>query len=77
MERSKNMEWLQVLTVIGANAGLFFWARSESRSDWRKSDEENRQVRRDLVDVMRSIDQEIKDFHGRLCSLEEKNRSKK
>lgn len=55
------MEWMQVLILFLANAALIFWFRSESRSDWRHMDNK--------LDEMRS---EMKDFHGRLCILEER-----
>ena len=42
-------------------AGLFFWARSESRTD-----------HREVIALIMAIKDEIKDFHGRLCALEEK-----
>ena len=50
---------LLIVTVIG----LFFWSRSESRADNRR-----------IEDLISSIQLEIKDFHGRLCALEERNR---
>jgi len=59
------MDWLQVVTLFLANAVLFFWARTESRSDWRKSDEEMKALRKDFND-------EMKDFHSRLLILEER-----
>ena len=57
------MEWLQVLSLFLANAGLVIWFRSESRNDWRHMDAQ-----------IQAIQQEIKDFHGRLCAIEEKNK---
>ena len=57
------MEWLQVLGLFFANAGLVLWFRSESRNDWRHMDTQ-----------LRAIQEEIKDFHGRLCSIEERNK---
>lgn len=57
------MDWVQVISLFLANAGLIIWFRSESRSDHRQ-----------VVDLIIAIKDEIKDFHGRLCSLEEKNR---
>ncbi len=68
------MEWLQVISLFLANAGLFMWMRSESRSDWRQNDakiEANRQETNALITAIRD---DIKDFHGRLCSLEERRR---
>lgn len=61
--------WVQVLTIIAANAGLFLWARSESRADHRALEAWTKQM-------LSAIAQEMKDFHGRLCSTEERNKNK-
>jgi hypothetical protein len=65
------IEWTPTLTIvasniafIGSNIALVLWARSESRQDYREC--------RNLVDA---IHLEIKDFHGRLCSLEERRKN--
>lgn len=55
------MEWMQFALLIITLGGLFFWNRSEANSD-----------RRDMVTLLKGIQDEIKDFHGRLCTLEEK-----
>jgi hypothetical protein len=68
------MEWTQFLILIVTMGGLFFWNRSEARADARKADEETKTLRRELIDAMRSIEAEFKDFHGRLCAIEERNR---
>ena len=60
------MDWTQVLTVLGVNGLLFFWARSEAREDHRL-----------MLGIIDSIRQEIKDFHGRLCAIEERNHDKR
>ena len=57
------MDWAQVLAMIAANFGMFLWVRGESRAD-------NRQV----IDLISAIKDEMKDFHGRLCAIEERNR---
>lgn len=57
------MDWMQVLTILGTNAALFMWARSESRADYRA-----------IRQLIEAIQVEMKDFHGRLCALEEKNK---
>lgn len=65
------MEWTHVLGIIIGNAAwvmpMFFWLRSESNAD-----------RRDMVNLIISIKDEIhaiqlemKDFHNRLCSIEQ------
>lgn len=47
-------EWSQIITVIIAVSGMFFWSVSLTNSS------------------VEAIRQDIKDFHGRLCTLEEK-----
>jgi hypothetical protein len=58
-----NMEWLQILTIIGSNLALFVWARTEARHD-----------QQEIREIIRSIQEEMKDFHGRLCAIEERNK---
>jgi hypothetical protein len=57
------MDWLQVMTLFLANAGLILWFRSESRNDHRQ-----------CIDLIIAIQNEMKDFHGRLCAIEERNK---
>ena len=59
------MDWLQFFTLVASFAGFFFWSRSESRSDSRR-----------IEDLVSAIKDEMKDFHGRLCALEEKNKER-
>ncbi len=59
------MEWLQVLSLFLANAGLIIWFRTESRNDHRQS-----------MDLIIAIKDEMKDFHGRLCAIEERRKEK-
>lgn len=65
------MDWMQVLVILlsifgifGSVLGLFFWNRSESRNDYRH-----------IEALVSAIHAEIKDFHGRLCAIEERYRS--
>ena len=63
------MNW-EILIQILAVGGLFLWSRSESRSDCRRIE--------DLIVTFKDeVAKEIKDFHGRLCALEEKYRQGK
>lgn len=57
------MDWIQFIIFIGSTIGLFFWNRAESRSDMRH-----------MLSIIDGIQKEIKDFHGRLCSIEERNK---
>lgn len=53
------MDWIQVLSLFLANAGMVIWFRSESRNDWRQMDSK-------LEANLQAIHQEMKEFHGRL-----------
>lgn len=59
------MEWYHVVAMIFGNVAwslpMFLWLRSESNAD-----------RRDLVNILLEMKEEMKDFHGRLCKLEER-----
>lgn len=61
------LNFTDILTLILGNAALiiplFLWNRSESRADARM-----------MLGMIDSIQKEIKDFHGRLCAIEERNR---
>jgi len=59
------MQWYHVVSLVLGNAALiiplFLWNRGEANTD-----------RREIISLMHGIQEEIKDFHGRLCALEEK-----
>ena len=57
------MEWIQFFILIVTVGGLFFWNRSESNSD-----------RRDMLNLIKAMEKEMCDFHGRLCSMESKKK---
>jgi len=59
------MDWTQILFLFFANASLIIWFRAESRADWRHMD-----------NIVIAIQEEMKDFHARLISLEERFRGK-
>lgn len=42
---------------------IFFWLRIEANAD-----------RRDILNIIREIQVEMKEFHGRLCAIEERNK---
>lgn len=63
METTKwaiHAEFIVLLFII---AGLFLWLRTESSED-----------RRLAISMIDAIHSDIKDFHGRLCIIEERNR---
>lgn len=71
------MDWTIILTgmgsvlaVIACNVALFSWLRS----DIALNRQESAADRRDLLQIIREIQAEIKEFHGRLCAIEERNK---
>jgi len=69
--KEEMMDIFQLLvTIFGILIGngaiiipLFLWNRSESRADARRCE-----------DLIEAIKDETKDFHGRLCMLEERRK---
>ena len=78
------MDWAEVFAIIGAifiaNCGvmipMFLWIRSEANSDRREAAAERSADRKDILQLIRNIQEEMKDFHGRLCKIEERHASK-
>lgn len=79
------MESTQLLALIGSNIALmlvsigstitlFLWSRAEARNDQQELRETMAADRRDLLHIVREIQEEMKDFHGRLCKIEEGRR---
>ena len=64
------MDWPQFLLFMIGMAGMF----TMLRNDIALNRSEAAADRRDLLTLSREIQQEIKDFHGRLCAIEERNR---
>jgi len=78
----------ETLTIILTLGGLFFagiavlislflWLRSEANSDRRHITQIQSEDRKDILSLIRAIETEIRDFHQRLYSLEEKGREPK
>lgn len=59
------MNWVQFATFMLGNIAftltLWIWNRSESNSN-----------RREMMALLKGISDEMKDFHGRLCAIEER-----
>ena len=75
------MEWVQFAIFFIGVFGLFIWNRSESRSDIRHMDvqlKSNRdlilEVHKESMELRKEFLEESKDFHGRLCAIEERVR---
>jgi hypothetical protein len=52
------------LAVIAINIMLFLWNRSESNAD-------RRDLSNAIMNLTKEMKDEMKDFHGRLCQIEE------
>jgi len=61
------MDWIQFATMFLAVVGLFVWNRTESRTDIRHMDNKLDAIR----ELTHAIHAEMKDFHARLCKIEE------
>jgi hypothetical protein len=69
------MDWTIILTgagtviaVIGSNIALMSWLRA----DIKEIKSEASADRRDILQLTRNIQEETKDFHGKLCRLDER-----
>lgn len=60
------MEWTQVLAIIGSNIALIFVMFGTTVGIWLHTDKK-----------IEAIQSEIKEFHGRLCAIEERSKEKK
>lgn len=68
------MEWTQFIIMFLGMVGLFAWNRAEARSDARHMDAKMDAWKNESLSLMNAIKEEMKDFHGRLCAIEERNR---
>jgi len=70
------MDWKQVLTILVGNAALFLWATRQARTDFLYLDRKLEENRKENTQIIKSIQEEIKDFHHRLCKIEEARNAK-
>jgi len=69
------MGWEHILALVLGNSALiiplFLWNRSESRADIRHMDAKLEATR----ELVRAIYDESRDFHKRLCEIEERKKN--
>lgn len=81
------MDWIQFAIMFVTFIGLFIWNRTENRADMRHMDtklESTRELVRavhvESIDAQKNFKeallQESRDFHGRLCAIEERRSNK-
>lgn len=79
------MEWTQFVIFAFGVFGLFIWNRTESRADMRYMNtmlESNRNliiaIQSEIQSEMKAFQsvmaQETKDFHGKLCAIDERTK---
>lgn len=56
------------IAIVGTIIAMFFWVRGEANADRR----ENNADRKEILNLIRAIEFEMRDFHNRLIRLEEK-----
>lgn len=63
--KEKFMDWIQFTIFVLGNMvftlTLWLWNRTEANAD-----------RRDIMNLLKEMKEEMKDFHGRLCAIEER-----
>jgi len=64
------MDWVQFSLFLIAMGGMFAWLRADISTNRTEAAAD----RRDLLQLIREIKEELREFHGRLCAIEERNR---
>ncbi len=70
------MDWVQFVIFLVSIFGLYLFNRAEARADARHMDEKLKSHESLISSFLEGIRQEMKDFHGRLCTIEERSRDK-
>ena len=71
------MEWIQLILVLATFVTLFTWNRTESRTDARQMQQQIEANRKETQALIEAIREDVKDFHSRLCIIEDRNRREK
>ena len=58
------------VTISASMIAMFLWQRSEANSDRRHFQLIQSEDRKDILNLIRAIEDEIKDFHYRLLEVE-------
>lgn len=65
------MDWTQVLTIAGTNIAMFMFATRQARTDFLHLDRKLEENRKETTMIVKAIQEEVKDFHNRLCAIQE------
>lgn len=69
------MDWTQVLTIVGGNMAMFLWATRQARTDFLHMDKKFEENRKETNQIIKAIQEELRDFHNRLCAIEERKKN--
>ena len=72
---------MEALAIIISMIVMFLWLRTEANADRRESRTIQSEDRKDIMNLVRAIQEdvkaiqsEMKDFHDRLCTIEQKKK---
>ena len=68
---------MQEVSVIIAICIFVWYLRKDSKDDYVRLDSKLEAWRNESASTLRAIQEEIKDFHGRMCALEERRLGKR
>lgn len=60
--------------IIGSNIALISWLRSDMKAFETKIETWTNEFRKDMSSYKDEVNKEMKDFHGRLCSMNERTK---
>lgn len=58
------------IAIVGVVIAMMFWVRTEANALRAEAKED----RKDLVQIVYAIKEEMRDFHARLCAIEERRK---
>ncbi len=64
------VEVMTIFAIVAANIGTVI-------ALYIQQDKKTEEHRKETSDILRAIQQEMKEFHGRLCAIEERNKKDK
>ncbi len=68
------MDWTQAYAIIGSNLVMLIAILSLTVTMFLKDGEKIDQHRKETNDILKGIQDEMKDFHGRMCAIEERRK---
>ena len=66
------MDWIQAIAIIGTNITLIAAMLGIILGMYMFLDKKIDENRKETSDILRAIQEEIKDFHGKFCQMERK-----